>query len=263
MSSTGERHELDAWTRLAIYRQRYDIEDRLGPIDGLERSIQRRGVRSAAAQRRVDELETLLAEAQRELRTLEREIEKTRRFGAHFIDEILDQVRIDHREAWTPRPVRGFRMWQVNDDGLYGAKTRWQTPTLDAICLRDIPGDDIPHSARRCGVPACGIYATKRVELFPQGVSGRLESDKAIGVVAMTGKVFEHTHGYRCARATVIAIVARWRTHWLMTDDPELIRELAADPQHTIRDSGKRGFPADSTIDSFLNNTRAKEETWI
>jgi len=254
--------ESQAWDELSRYRQRYDIEDRVGSIASLERSIQRRRSRASVVRRRVGELEGLLAESQRELTVIESEITQSRRVGAQLIREILDQVRIDHHEAWTPTPIRGFRMWQVNDDGFRGAKMAWLSPIFVAECLREVPGEDVPHPVERCGPPACGVYATKRIEMFPQGIGGRLQEGQAIGVVGMTGKVIEHAKGYRSARAIVLAVVVRYRAHWLLTAESELIKQVFADPATVVLSCGKLGFPPAATIDAFLNETRQKEETW-
>lgn len=260
MAASGDITVADPWNQLARYRQRYDIEDQLGPLVSLEQSIRRRRTRLAAIRRRVEELETMLSASQRELTAIEREIAESSRVGGFLIDEILDRVRIEQHEAWSPSAVFGFRKWQVRTDGLYGAKQRWLSPTMDAECLRRIPGDDVPHAMRVCGPPACGIYATKGIEMFGSCAWG-LSDGEALGLVAMTGKVIEHEHGYRGAKATLVAVAARYRGMSLRTAEPGLIEELFDGPPEVFARAGD-AMPPTISIDAFLNATKQKEESW-
>lgn len=252
---------VDPWVELTRYRERYDIEDRLEVVSSLERSIQRRHVRLAAAQQRVADLEKLLAEARRDLDVVDTEVRKSRQVGAQLISEILDQVRTENGEAWSPTPVLGFRMWHVADDALEGAtQHRWASPSMRATCGRRIPGQDVPHSEERCGPPACGIYATKEVGWFPTVSGRRIDPDQAIGLVAMTGKVIEHDRGYRAAHVTVVALVARHRDRWILTDDAEIIASLFADPAATFACWGQESPHKD--IEEFLNGARERRQPW-
>lgn len=264
MSTNGSLSDSEAWHRLALYRERYDIEDKLGIVSRLDESIRRRRACLEAAGRRVAELERQLAESRHQLAGIEREIEESARIWPPLIDEIIDQVRVDFGEAWTPRPVRGFRMWRIGPQGLFGASgVRWTSPTMVATCLRGFPGEDLPHSVARCGPPACGIYATKRIRDLGPDQAGWLGVDQAVGVVALTGKVVEHEEGYRGARATVVAIGVRWATRWVMTSDASLIESLFVDPLTTVRTEGSKEAPSDAGIETFLNEAKKEEETWI
>lgn len=150
-------HEPDPWAELEIYRQRYDIEDQLVQVRSLERSIARRRAKATTVVRRLEQLERQLAGARRELAAVDREMAGSREIGALLIRDILDQVRTERGEAWTPVAIRGFRMWQIEDNALRGAQMPWTSPLFTASCLREVPGDDIPHSDTRCGPPACGV----------------------------------------------------------------------------------------------------------
>lgn len=262
MSSHQDNTAIQAWNDLATYRERYDIEDRLDAVRGLERSIDRRAVRLATAQRRLHELELMMIESRQELAVVEGEIDKSRKTGAFLIEEILHQVRIDYDERWTPAPIKGFRMWQITETGLQGVKTRWTSPVMDARCLQRVPGQDVPHSLGQCGPPACGIYTTKRLDLFPRSATGHLDRGQALGVVAMTGKVVEHTDGYRGAHATVVAIAARLNGRWLATDDSRLVHDLFTDPHTTITRAGHPEPFDDQTINQLLERAMKKEQTW-
>lgn len=255
--------ESDSWQQLEVYRQRYDIEDRLGAIESLERSIHRRQARLDAARRHVDQLEAMLGESRRDLDAIRREIAESRRVGAHLIDEIIEQVRVDEGEGWTPWPVRGFRVWSIEEEGLVGAKMRWPTPRMCAVCLKGAPGDDIPHTASACGTPPCGIYAAKGLDFFDRlGSTPWLDSVGVTGVVAMAGKVVEHDDGYRCARATVEAVSVQLRDAALLTDNASLVEAVFADPVATVERHGERGWLEPSVVTAFLTRAKQKEETW-
>lgn len=252
----------EAWERLARYRQRYDIDDRLDAVLRLGQSIRRRRERLHSARRRVAELEKMLAEARHAAQVLNTEVTESEKLGAVLIDEILDQVRIEMGEAWSPRPIRGYRMWEALASGFHGATgTKWESPTMVATCLSNVPGEDIPHRADVCGWPACGIYASKRRPDLPHG--GSLYSRLAIGVVAMTGKVVEHELGYRAARATVIAIAVRWGDHTVVTDDPEIIAALFADPAAAMDAHAFSHLPDEREVEEFLEKVKREEEAWI
>lgn len=263
MARPGATSDLEKWRLLDIYRQRYRIEDRLGPILGLEKSINRRHVRSAGLSRTIEALEVELARARAELHAVETEIEGSRAAGALLISEILDQVRQDMGETWSPTPVRGFRVWRIEDGSVMGSQVRWTGPSLSSVCLRDIPGDDVPHSVERCGPPACGIYAVKHLTMFPDDVaSGRIRRS-IVGVVAMSGKVVEHELGYRGAHARVVAAVANGEGKSLITDRPERLTALFDDPLTTLSGCGDRGGMDEPTVREFLESSQNMEEPWI
>ena len=46
--------------------------------------------------------------------------------------------------SWSPWPAYGFRLWQIGDDGLYGAWARWLEPEITAECRSERVGTDIP-----------------------------------------------------------------------------------------------------------------------
>lgn len=253
---------MDPWRRLATYRDRYEIDDRLEPVLRLEQSIRRREYRLGAAKRRVAELEKMLAECRHEAQVLTREITESRRLGALLVDEIIEKVRVEMGEAWSPRPIRGFRAWSVRLDGFYGATdSRWETPTMEATCLRNVPLEDIPHRQTGCGPPACGVYATKSLEFL--GGGGKVDRHVAMGVVAMTGKVIEHEHGYRGARATAVAMVVRLGGQWLLSDAPKVIGAMFEDLPRAMVEHGSKDAPTEIEIADFLNRAKKEEEAWI
>lgn len=254
--------EVDQWKRLDLYRQRYLIEDRLGPLLSLEKSINRRRVRSASLARRLDELESQIAEVRTELRAVDSEIEGSRATGALLIEDIIDRVQIEMGEAWSPAPVRGFRVWRIEANRVMGSQTHWPSPTLMSECLREIPGEDLPHPVSRCGPPACGIYAVKGLDIFPDDVARGEIHRSVVGVVAMSGKVVEHEDGYRAASATTIAVSANDGRHQLLTTDTRVIEALFDDPAETLANSEVMGSRNETTR-GFLESVQSKESKWI
>ncbi len=253
----------DEWGELATYRQRYDIEDRIEPVLSLERSIGRRRARRAGIRRRAGELRRLLTECDAEVEALDGEIAGSERMGALLIRDILDRVRLDEGEAWSPSPIRGYRMWRIEDNTMLGSQQMpWGSPAITARCLRDVPGDDIPHAEARCGPPACGVYATKDLSMFPLKVVQSSWDGYALGVVSLTGKVVEHEQGYRGARASVVGIAARLGDRWLTTARPAHIESLFADPESAMTDLGSPGFAPPGAVEVFLTQWREKEHTW-
>lgn len=254
--------ELDQWQRLEIYRQRYSIEDRLTAITSLEKSLGRRQMRSAALARRLDELQRQVAEVRSELAAVDAEILGSRRAGALLIEEILDRVQLDMGEAWSPTPVAGFRVWRIEGNQVMGNQVPWQSPSLESTCLREIPGEDLPHSVDRCGPPACGIYAVKELDLFPPGVARGVIHNSVVGVVAMHGKVIEHEQGYRSQRATAIAVSANDGKRRLETADAEKIEDLFSDPIGALARAEPMTSCDDSPAREFLESVQEKEARW-
>jgi len=242
------------------YRQRYSIEDRLAPIHSLEQSIDRRSMRAAALSRIITQLESELGKARTELHAVQSEIEGSRAAGALLIEEILQQVRIERGEAWSPAPVHGYRVWRIDDDRIMGNQVHWAEPELGATCLREIPGDDVPHPVERCGPPACGIYAVKDLAMFPREVSGGQINRSVVGVVAMHGKVIEHQLGYRAARARVMAVCATIDGKTLLSRDVERIRALFAGPSRAL--AGVATGPQGDEAREYLRAAMEKEEKW-
>ena len=254
--------QADQWRRLDVYRQRYRIDDRLEPLTALEQSMRRRRVRSAALSRRLEDLEEMVAEVRNELDAIASEIDGTRRAGALLIEEVLDQVQAEMGEAWSPRPVHGYRVWRIEGNAIMGNQVHWESPTLESKCLREIPGDDLPHAIDRCGPPACGIYAVKDLAMFPSAVARGAIHHSVVGVVAMSGKVVEHEAGYRSQRATAVAVSVNDGRGRLMTDEPDVIESLFADPHESMALARRVGNDEESLTTEFLASIRERQEQW-
>lgn len=259
-----QRHEetTDPWQLLEVYRERYQIDHLLGQVESLERSIEHRRRRQSAVRRRLEDLERQLAQATADLEAVEAEIRGSCAVGALLIEDILDRVREEHDERWSPAPVRGFRVWRIKSGAIWGNQVVWEGPTLISRCLRSVPGEDVPHSVRRCGPPSCGIYAVKSLNLFPDDIASCEFGDTAVGVVALAGKVVEHELGYRAQRAAVVAIAINHAGRRLVTKRKRDIRQLFQDPAGAVDRLEKTTDSSPDEARAFLEAAQ-QEEAWI
>ena len=256
------RHQQESWARLEVYRERYDIETEAASVDSLKRSIDRRQMKAASLRRRFEELEHEIDGVRGELSAVEAEIAGSRKTGALLCDEIVDRARTDQGEVWSPLPILGFRIWRLGKEGLHGVKTRWPARVLTARCMNSVKGEDLPHSTRQCGPPACGIYATKRLDVLRRELGVADNDGYVFGVVALTEKVIEHLNGYRAAMATAVAVVAVGRGLRLATDRPETIDALFDDHVTTLTGFGMADRNRPSDPDTYLNEWKEREEAW-
>jgi hypothetical protein len=245
---------------LRTYRERYGITDGEIPTDGIEVAVGRRETRMAYLSAQIEELQGEWDRLRSEVKGLERGL------AAAMADE-LDRIRRRFREAWSPTPVLGFRIWFADDDGLHGARVTWTTPVMTAVCERR-PHDhvEVPHTDGRCGRLGCGVYATKKarpavVEHVPPGTRGWVG-----GLVEMSGKVVEHDEGYRAASARVIAAAAVGRDDVHRRSDPDGVAELFDDPMPVLGGSTRSGRsdsgdPRD-LVCTFLEDEMQRRTTW-
>lgn len=154
-------------------------------------------------------------------------------------------------EAWSPIPIRGYRVWRMIDGRLSGARMVWPTPELVARCARG--GDvEVPHTDDSCRRPQCGIYAAKSPDLLIEELLGGTRG--VMGLVELSGKVVEHEKGYRARQARVVALGAVGGARLLLADDAVTIAEVFATPDETLRIWGKRRDrrPALAELTEFL-----------
>lgn len=262
MATVNRRRVAEQWELLDIYRDRYPIEHLLGEVDSLKRSIERRRLKRGSIRRRVEELEKMLADARTELDAVMAEIQGSLSVGSLLIDEILDKVREDNAERWSPTPIRGFRVWRVQPEAVWGSQVAWHQPILTSKCLRSVPGEDVPHSVTRCGPPACGIYAVKSLEMFPPDVASCQFRDMAVGVVALTGKVIEHDLGYRAARAKAVAVAVHFEGKRLAIRRENELRALFRNPAETVARLKAKSDSSPEETRAFLEQVQ-KEDPWI
>lgn len=159
---------------------------------------------------RITHLQNQIAALQTEVQQIERELDGYLAGVEALLSDAADQVRRLEKEGWSPVPILGYRMWNVVDGAVTGVVQPWKSRTKLARCLNGVDGEDIPHSHGRCGPPPCGVYATKEPETIYRQMPRH--ADWAIGLVELSGKVVEHSQGYRAQRATLAAM-------WLVVGD--------------------------------------------
>jgi len=130
---------------------------------------------------------------------------------------------------WSPTPVLAYRLWWIRNNVVHGARTTWDVPYLDAHCPVRNDGA-CPHSDGRCGPLGCGIYGLKDPRRLRGWLHLRTARGWIAGLVAMSGKVVEHTYGYRAERADVVAAVVAFRGRISAGTAPDWMTDLFADP---------------------------------
>ena len=202
--------------------------------------------------------------------------------------EALDQTLFPEAEieqAWSPRPVLGYRVWQARQGQFQGARRTWATPALRAECVLVSEGGDggIPHTDGRCGRfgrGGCGIYALKDPGRLAAGARPwiRLADGTVFGLVALTGKVVEHEAGYRAAQAQVVAAAVlsvgklSWGANQAWIEDLFARPASAHSPRHGLSGEPPQrrdldGYTDDGLVrrliaDYLRDEARRHEQTW-
>ena len=229
-------------------------------IDGARRlegkALQRRA-RAATLFRQITQL-------QQEAEALEQEATGYERGIQALLGSVVDRIEHGHGPSWSPWPVFGYRIWSIEKDGLHGAWVHWRSTELTATC-RNGSLEDVPHDNRRCGPPSCGIYAVKRIGTLLNNYPIEDPGNFAIGLVALSGRVVEHTRAYRALQARVVAIGAVVGRRMILTSDRQRLHEIFADvgaaaaafPEVTA-DAGE----VDGRIIDFLTEQERMQPTW-
>lgn len=189
-------------------------------------SIERMRRTIASQQVRLERLEHEAAAILSEITRLEDEVYGREQALAMLLGHVVDRFERRHRDAWSPVPLLGYRLWAMRNGKLFGARAQWPQPAFVATCSSH--GEGAPHADARCGRLGCGIYVTK--DLAPL-VNMHLQFDShsyVAAVVALAGRVVEHERGYRGARARVTAAYAVWPDRVLATVDAAQLEALFA-----------------------------------
>jgi hypothetical protein len=140
-------------------------------------------------------------------------------------------------EFWSPRPVLGFRMWEMRGR-LHGAWRAWDRPVYRAQCVSGREEKDdgqVPHTDGRCGTPPCGLYAFKEPEQLLAAFGLPAGSVRwVMGLVALTGKVVEHERGYRGQQGQVVAAAVVGRGLLVRVEGPARLQSLFDQPEATV-----------------------------
>jgi len=215
---------------------------------------------------RQNQLIAALAKAVGTAKEKQRQAEAERRRKAAA--QQVARAKVEAEAMWSPTAVLGYRVWILNKDGLYGARYRWETPSLTAVCR--IPGE-LPHTDGRCAQVAfgCGIYAAKDSGALMRSVGGTHRGRFGVGLVGLEGKVIEHDRGYRAERATVLAFALVDRGTMRMIDDETELAALFRSPLATTPiGADVARVPTDASslrgaIATYLKDQAQRRETWI
>ncbi|MDA2978712.1 MAG: hypothetical protein O3B42_02965 [Actinomycetota bacterium] len=170
-------------------------------------------------------------------------------------------------EMWSPSAVMGYRLWRIDGSDLFGAWTRWKTNNLVAICDKD---GAVPHTDGRCSSVAfgCGIYATKSVTGLMRAHDVTVQTSVVVGLVALEGKVVEHTDGYRAEEATVVAVAKIEGRQAEFIDGVVGVKALFGDATSTedLPDRGIGSFDSSKdmykAIEEFMDLQVRKNAQW-
>jgi hypothetical protein len=170
-------------------------------------------------------------------------------------------------EMWSPTVVMGYRLWRIDGSELFGAWTHWKSNNLVAICDKE---GAVPHTDGRCDSVAfgCGIYATKSVIELMRAHEVTYQTRVVVGLVALEGKVIEHTDGYRAEEATVVAVAKIEGNQTEFVDDPLRVKALFGDATCTDelpdRDIGSFESSKDmyKAIEEFMDLQVRKNAQW-
>jgi hypothetical protein len=254
-------HKLNReWERL---RLKHGIADSPPELDRLL-------LKSRRKRARLRDLRTRLATIQTEVDALEAEVAGTDKTLRYFLSDVISKVEVDHGHAWSPAPMLGFRVWTLRDNAFHGYRVRWQHRSMTARCELTNDHEDVPHTDGQCADPPCGVYAAKDVERII-GAHASLDVERmAVGLVAMTGKVVEHEHGWRAEEVTVLALALVRGGRILTADDPDEIELLFQGVGLSAgwnREEGTAPLPdrdrITEAIATYMQEQERKKTAWI
>jgi len=221
----------------------------------LEGKAEQRRTRAAALVKQIAQLQQEVDAYEQEATGYERGIQAL--FAA-----VVERIESRHAPAWSPWPVLGYRIWSIKKNGLHGARVQWRSPRLTATCPHG-PLEDVPHDNRKCRPPSCGIYAVKDISTLLGSYPIEDPSHFAIGLVALSGRVVEHTRAYRALHARVVALGAVVGRRMLLTSDPQRLYEIFADAASAaFPDVTADAGEVDVRIHDFLTEQERIHTTW-
>jgi hypothetical protein len=207
----SQKGTTDRWLRIELLRRDlHTLRERYGRIPVDVSMSERLDTQLERKRYRISHLRDQIASLQAEIDQIEQEVGGYLAGVEALLSDAIDRTRRIEGEGWSPVAILGYRMWNVVDGALTGVVQPWRSLTKKAACLNGLHGEDLPHSHGHCGPPACGVYATKQPETIYSQMPR--QPDWAIGVVELSGKVVEHSKGYRAQRATLMAL-------WLVVGD--------------------------------------------
>jgi hypothetical protein len=245
---------------LRTQHRRYGINESPPQIARLTVAVDRRRSRIAHLERQMEQMETEVARLRDEIAGYAKGMEA-------LLAAEVERIRERFGESWSPVPVLGFRLWWLDEGRLEGARTVWPEPRMTAICgTTNSNPDEVPHSDGRCGRLGCGVYAAKEIAPLLHGLTDPRHRPCVAALVELHGKVVEHEHGYRGARAVVVAVTVVGKHRFVATDDPTLIEALFRAPGSIIDDPDLGVPPAAmrlrERIAEYLTTQRQRRNPW-
>jgi len=175
--------------------------------DRFRKLISQRSTRLASLLYQMEHARSEAERIETEANTLMDEISGYEKGLRALLGGVLQQADDWAAPHWSPIPIHGYRMWVRREGRLHGARTAWDGPSMEARCLggshpvQTVTG--VPHTGGECGSPPCGIYAMSDLDGM---LTGLALPGRVLGLVALSGKVVEHEHGYRAGAARVVAM---------------------------------------------------------
>lgn len=222
-------------TRYDTLKRRLRRADGVDEIERLDASILRRRGRI----RHINgQIERLVEERDR----LEGELLGCFHGAEALLVDLIDRLQELEGPSWSPDPLTGFTVLEVVDDVVTDGDHDWTTPLLRPGCPSGRLGS--PHERMACTSIACGVLAWKSIDKLLD-IGG--DFMRAVTEVAMSGRVVEHTEGYRSEVGEIVAVMAFDDARWFRTRNADQIDSFVAAPSHTF-DLLAAPIPADSMI---------------
>lgn len=240
--------------RVNRLRLRYDtLKRRLRRADGVD-EIERLDVSIQRRRGRIRHLNSQIERLMGERDRLEGEVLGCFHGAEALLVDLIDRLEALDGPSWSPDPIPGYSILDVVEGVVHDGDHAWTTPVLRPKCPSGRP--DAPHQRATCAVLACGVLAWKSIGKLPEISGGTL---RAVAEVAMSGRVIEHTDGYRAEVGEIVSLVAFDDTCWFRSRNTDQITSFVAAPTETF-DLLAAPIPDDAMLyvelDLFLGSRR-------
>jgi hypothetical protein len=240
--------------RVNRLRLRYDtLKRRLRRADGVD-EVERLDVSIRRRRARIRHLDSQIDRLMEERDRLEGEVLGCFHGAEALLVDLIDRLEALDGPSWSPDPIPGFTILGVIDGVAHDGDHAWTTPVLRPDCPSGRP--DAPHERAACARLACGLLAWKSIEKLPE-IGGH--GLRAVAEVAMSGRVIEHTEGYRAEVGEIVSVMAFDDTRWFRSRYSGQIDWFIAEPTETF-EALAAPIPADAMLfvelDLFLGGRR-------
>jgi hypothetical protein len=240
--------------RVNQLRLRYDtLKRRLRRADGVD-EIERLDVSIQRRRSRIRHLNSEIDRLMEERDRLEGEVLGCFHGAEALLVDLIDRLETLDGPSWSPDPIPGFSILEAVGGVLHDGDHAWTTPVLRPSCPS--VGPNAPHERAACAALACGVLAWKSIDKLPEIGGAGL---RAVAEVAMSGRVIEHTDGYRAEVGEIVSVVAFDDTRWFRSRYVGQIDWFVAQPIETFEQLAAP-IPADAMLyvelDLFLGGRR-------